>query len=263
MIGVSNSAPREPGVGQGEGAPAELVGRHLVGAGALGQVGDLLRQSGQVEVAGAVDDRHQQPALGVDGDAQVDAVVVGDRAGVLVDAGVDDRVLLERLEGGLREERHEAELGALALLERGLGLLAQPGDLRDVDLDDGGELRADLQRLDHALGDHLAQAAHLLGLAAHGGVGRGLDGLVDVGGRRCGGLLRPGLGRLGAAGVGGVLGLGRLRRGGRLLLVLPAAGLPGGVQHVLLADPPADAVPCRLDRSTPCSAASLRTSGVT
>ena len=66
------------GVGQRERAAAELVRADLVGAGALGQVGDLAGEAAEVEVAGVVDDRDQQAALGVDRDAEVLGVVVGD-----------------------------------------------------------------------------------------------------------------------------------------------------------------------------------------
>ena len=108
------------------------------------------------------------------------------------------------------------------------------GDPGDVDLDHGGQLRADLQRLDHAVGDDLAQPRQLLGPAAHRGVGRG---------RRATASRPAGAPRDAAA-----------ARCGRLL---------GGGEHVLLADPAADAGAGDRARSTPCSAASLRTSGVT
>ena len=57
----------------------------------------------------------------------------------------------------------------------------------------------------------------------------------------------------------------RGRRGGRCRLLGGPARLtgPGRVQHVLLADPAADARAGERRRSTPCSLASLRTSGVT
>ena len=70
---------------------AQLVRADLVGAGALGQVSDLARQPGQVQVTGVVDHRDGQAALGVDGDAQVRALVVGDRLGGHVHRGPDRR----------------------------------------------------------------------------------------------------------------------------------------------------------------------------
>ena len=60
------------------------------------------------------------------------------------------------------------------------------------------------------------------------------------------------------------LGRGRLAVGGGLLRRRDGlAPDPGRIDHVLLADPPPDPVPATVARSTPCSAASLRTSGVT
>ena len=50
---------------------------------------------------------------------------------------------------------------------------------------------------------------------------------------------------------------GGSRRGGGLLAAF------GGVEHVLLADPATDAGAGDVERSTPCSVASRRTSGVT
>ena len=132
-----------------------------------------------------------------------------------------------------------------------LGPLAQPGDLGDVDLDDGGELGRDLQRLDHAGGDHLPHARHRLDPAA---------------------LRPPAATRLAAAG-GRCVDAGRLRSRAR-------AARPGCVRlPPLLGRPPRPArrrpgrrtcgsdrrrrCPVTVDRSTPCSLASLRTSGVT
>ena len=56
----------------------------------------------------SLDDRDEQAALGVDRDAEVLGVVVGDLARLGVDRGVDARVRLERLDRGQREERQEA-----------------------------------------------------------------------------------------------------------------------------------------------------------
>ena len=126
--GVEQRAPAA-GVGQRERAAAQLVGRDLVGAGPLGQVGDLRAIPARLRSPASWMTGHEQAALGVHGDAEVLGVVVGDRAGLLVDGGVHRRVRLERLDRGLREERQERELHALAGLEVGLGLLPQAGDL--------------------------------------------------------------------------------------------------------------------------------------
>ena len=120
MIGVSNSAPRLPVLVSVKVPPDRSSGLTLAGPGAVGQVGDLAGQPADVQVAGVLDDRDHQPALGVDGDAEVLGVVVGDLAGRGVDARVQLRVHLERLDGGQREERQEGELHALPCLERRL-----------------------------------------------------------------------------------------------------------------------------------------------
>ena len=129
MIGVSNSAPRLPVLVSVNVPPTSSSGLILFDARALGEVGDLAGEAGEVQVAGIVDDRYEQAALGVDGDAEVLGVVVGDRLRLGVDGGVDGRVRLERLDRRDREERQERQLDALAGLEVGLRPVAQPGDL--------------------------------------------------------------------------------------------------------------------------------------
>ena len=195
-------------VGQRERGAEQLVRRDLVRPRAVGEVRDLVREAGDAQVTRVVDGRGQQAALGVHRDAEVLGAVVGHLLGLVVDRRVQLRVLLERLDRGLGEERQERELHALALLERTLRARAQLGDLGHVDLEHLGELGGGLQRLDHPPRHGLAEAAHLLGLATQ----------VR---RRRGGRGRPRRGRRG--------------RGGRLL-----RGLGRG-EHVLLADPAADA----------------------
>jgi hypothetical protein len=167
-IGVSNSAATA-GVGEREGRPAQLVRADLVGAGALGEVSDLARDDGEVEIARVVDDRNEQSARGVDGDAEVFGVVVGDGLGVRVDGGVHDRMGLERLDGGDGEERQEAQLDTFASLEVPLGGVTQSRDPGDVHLGHGGQLCGRLQRLDHARRDDLPHARHRFHRSALGG----------------------------------------------------------------------------------------------
>ena len=180
----------------------------------------------------------EQALLGVHGERDVLAVVVGHLAGLEVERGVERRVLLERVDRGLGEERQVGELHAFAGEEVLLRRLAHPGDVGDVDLDHLGELGRDLHRLDHPLGDDLAQPADLDGLAAQ---------------RRR---------------------RGRRRRASRRLRRQPpdaaeAAGCRCGfwasaasMTSCLRIRPPTPE-PLSEPRSTPCWAASLRTSGVT
>ena len=60
-------------------------------------------------------DRHDETALGADRDADVVVVLIDDVSAV--DLGVHRRDFLERLHAGAHEEAHEAELGAVLLLE--------------------------------------------------------------------------------------------------------------------------------------------------
>jgi hypothetical protein len=91
---------------------------------------------------------------------------IRDLPGFEVGGGVELRVLLERLDGRLCEERKEGQLDALPLGEGLLGAGPQARDVRDVDLMNLSQLGRDLQRLNHAGRDRVAQAADLLGLAS-------------------------------------------------------------------------------------------------
>jgi hypothetical protein len=122
MIGVSNSAPRLPVL-----------------------VSDLAGEAGDVEVTRVLDHRDHEAAVGVDGDAEVLGILVGDRAAGGVEHGVQLGVDLQRLDRGQREERQERELDAFAGLEGGLGPVAEPRDRRDVGLDDRRQLGRGLQ----------------------------------------------------------------------------------------------------------------------
>jgi hypothetical protein len=130
---------------------------------------------------------------------------------------------LQRLDGGQRQERQVAELDALAALELALGAGPQPGDLGQVHLDHRRQLRRHLERLDHPRGDDLAEARHLLAGAA----------LVRDRSRRQAAASRPARSAPGAAAAG----LSRERPSGGCRCL----GLLGRVEHVLLADPAADA----------------------
>ena len=160
-----------------------------------------------------------RPALGVDGDAEVLLAVVDDL--VAVDAGVDHRVDLERLDDGLGEERQERQLDALAAWKSRLARSRSRAILvtsTSTTVVSWAETCSDstIRAID------LAQPGHLLGRAAL----RGPDGF---------GRPAPApRAALGAAAAGGL----RLGRG--LAARRPSGGL-GGVEDVLLADPAADA----------------------
>ena len=215
MIGVSNSAPRLPVLVRVNVPPPSSSGLIL-----------LLRvRSARSAILRASPARFKSPAswmtgtvsprLGVHSDAEVLGPVIGDRLLFQIDRGIQHRMDLERLDQGGGEERQERELDAFPPLEVGLGPLAKPGNRRDVDLDDGGQLRRYLQGLHHAGRDELPAPTHFLhatasvrgGDAARLGRGRCVDASGLGPGRLCGlatfGCLRvPG-------GLGGPLGGGK------------------------------------------------------
>src|SRR6516225_9302905 len=115
-------------VGDGEGATGQLVGFQVSRPGARGDVGDRPGQARQRQVAGVVDDGGEQALLGVDGEAEVLGVVIGDLLRFLVVAGVDVGMNLEGVDRGPRDERQEGQVHPLPLGERGLGPGPQPDD---------------------------------------------------------------------------------------------------------------------------------------
>ena len=97
-----------------EGAQSGVI---LFVRGALRHVGDLPGEAGDPQVTRFLDYRAEQTTLGVDGDGEVLPVEVGHLALLGVDRGVQARVGLQRVDGRLREERHERQLHALARRE--------------------------------------------------------------------------------------------------------------------------------------------------
>ncbi len=99
-----------------------------------------------------------------------------------------DRKFLQGLDRRLDEERHEAELHAVLLLEAILVARAQFVDRLQVDFVERGQQRLRGLRLHHALGDARAQARHrhaLLG--ARAAARRGCATAASPAGRRAAG----------------------------------------------------------------------------
>ena len=145
---------------------------------------------------------------------------------------------LERLDRRLGEERQEGQLDALARLEVGLGRWPQPRDPGQVDLDHGGELRGDLQRLDHPA--------------------RRSPCAAGTSSRWCRAAVTAAAAAAAVAGsCAGSRAAAACCAGCRALAAAAASST-----SCLRIRPPTP-VPRRPARSTPCSAASLRTSGVT
>ncbi|SAK96215.1 hypothetical protein AWB82_07008 [Caballeronia glebae] len=103
-------------------------------------------------------DRHHQTARRTDRDTDVEVAVINDV--VTVDRRVHERELLQRMHGRLHEERHEAELHAVFLLEAVLVLVAQIHDRRHVDFVERRQDGVGLLRFEQTLGDARAQTRH-------------------------------------------------------------------------------------------------------
>ena len=226
--------------------PVRSGERQLAVARLRRQLDDLLLDLGEGLAVGVAHDRHDQPLLGADRDADVVVVLEDDL--VALDLGVHPRERLQRADDRLGEEGHEAEADTVPLLEGFLARLAQVHHRGHVDLVEGRQHRRRLLRLDQPGGDGLAAAGHAHPLLAPIGCPR----------RR-----RTGAGA-GATGLGAGAAARRSdRRGG------VAAGAVGGVVSCRAATArtssrvtrPPGPVPATALRSTLCSSASRRTAG--
>ena len=218
MIGVSNSAPRLPVLVSVNVPPDSSSGLILLvrvrsARSAIRLARPARFRSPASRMTGTI-----RPSLGVDGDAQVLGVVVGDRAGLRSIEALTTGCTRSASTAASAKNGRNDSLTPSRGLEVALGPGPQPGDLGDVDLDDGGQLRRDLQRLDHALGDQLRAS----GTAS-----------------RC--VPRSGLGAAASAAARGCGGRRRLRAAAAAAAASARFGLGRGVQHVLLADAAADA----------------------
>ena len=94
-------------VAHGEGRAGVLFGLELAAARSLGQLAHLARDLPDRFGVRAAHDRRDQPVLDGDGDADVRALVVAER--LLLEGGVDRRVLHERDGGDLDDEVVDAD----------------------------------------------------------------------------------------------------------------------------------------------------------
>src|SRR5262245_13309944 len=150
----------EPEVGDREGSARDLVRFELLAARAIGQVLRSPRQPRQAQRVGLFDDWHDQAPVERDGDADVVIVFVGDV--LALDRRVYYRKRLERVDRGLDDERQECQLRAVLRFELFLHALAQPGDVREIDLENGGDVRRNAPAVEHVLRDPAAHIAHRL-----------------------------------------------------------------------------------------------------
>ena len=98
-IGVDSSEPKTPPLVMVKVPPVRSSMLELSRRAPCWQNSRIARSiSARLSVFGVAQDRHDQPALAADGDADVAEIVVDDL--VAVDRGVDVRVMLERLDAG-------------------------------------------------------------------------------------------------------------------------------------------------------------------
>ena len=200
-------------VGDGEGAAGQVVRLQLLVACTVSDVDDGLGQLRQGHVLRVVDNRAQQASLRVDGNTQVDLLVVGHLLGLRVVGCVDVRVGNQSLDRCLCEERQVGQVHTV-LVGKGLLVgLAQFCNASHVDLVDLRQLSCSVQGIQGGLRGDLADAADLLSGAAQLLLGR----IHLVGGSA---RASRGIGLRGGAGSGGAFCCG---------------------QDVLLADTAADA----------------------
>ena len=125
-------------VGDGKAAAGHLGGAQLAGAGARRNLAQGGGDFDDVLAVGVADHRHQETAVGVDGDADGAVALVDHRGARQVDAGVE---LRKHLQGGgqhLDQDGGHGELAAGRLGARRVALaqLLQLGDVRLVELGD-------------------------------------------------------------------------------------------------------------------------------
>ncbi len=102
-------------VGDRERAAGQLFQRDRAVAGLLRVVAHRLLELREAQRFGITNDRHHQATLGGDGDAEVVVLVIDDV--VAVDGRIHRRELAQRFDRRLDEERAEAQLHAVHLLE--------------------------------------------------------------------------------------------------------------------------------------------------
>ena len=145
-------------VADGEGAALEFFEFQFVIARAFAEVGDGEFDFGEAHAFGVAEDRHDEAFAAADGDTDIEEIVIDNIS--TTNFGIERRELFEGLDASLHEERHEAELDVVLLLEGLAVFFAQGHDVAHVDFVEGGEQRGGVLGLDEALGHGTTQAAH-------------------------------------------------------------------------------------------------------
>ena len=112
MIGVEYVPPTAPRLLIVNVLPRKSSSAKLAVADVLGDRGQLPGDFGNGQPVGVAERRHDQAAVGIDGDAQVDVVLVDDPLVLHVDRGVDHGVVAQRHGDGLDHKRQRSQLDA-------------------------------------------------------------------------------------------------------------------------------------------------------
>ena len=157
-IGVPVSTPNTPTLVIVIVPPAMSAGVVLPARAVSVSVADRVGQLAQRQLVGVLDVRHDQPAVGGRGDAQIDVVLQDDLAGRFVPAGVDLRGSPSGEDDGLGHEQQRRDLDVAELAPGGdpVAQLHRRGHVDGQELGDvrGGERRGHHRRgrvLTHAL----------------------------------------------------------------------------------------------------------------
>src|SRR5438105_3327299 len=123
------------GIGDGEGAALDLVGRQLLGPAPLPHIADRARQSRQRQLVRALHHRDDQPPIERHRDPDVHVLAVDDA--VARDRRVHDGVFPQVLGARFRDEREVREVHTALRVGR-LVFAAQLGDATVIDLEEAG-----------------------------------------------------------------------------------------------------------------------------
>ena len=148
-------------VGDGEPTPLHLVERQLAAARLFRGLGQLRRQLEDPLRVDIPHDRHEQTALCVGGDADVNRLFVDDLVSRLVDRRIELRKLLQRRSDDLQRDRGHRQLAA-QLFGLGTVLLPEPFERGDVGLVVLRDMRDHVPGIAEMLRRFSADVAHRL-----------------------------------------------------------------------------------------------------
>ncbi len=144
--------------GDGDGRAAELLALGAAVLGGARDAGDLFGCLVGVARLGVADDRDHQAVRRLGGDAQMDGVVLGQHARLVIIGGVDVRLVLQGHDDGAGDEGQDVQLGLPRALVLGVQVGAQLFHRRHVDVLDIGDVGDATDALGHLLRDLAAQA---------------------------------------------------------------------------------------------------------